>query len=464
MVTAVDGDVDRHVADHPHVPLGRVRAEREPLALEAHLLLERAVARECRPVVGPVPSRVAERPHLARCHPRLRVREQAAPRRERRRGGVWRAELVGRVERQHLPPPRARRREPVDEGAAPRPRAGRPAARSDGAERRLTAPTARRTVYRVAVVAAERITIADVTPRSTAGAGPRRPASATRSRSRRRSSATATSRSAPSFATASRAAAGARQPLVAARERPLRRLVRGRHGRAASVRDRGLGRPPRGLARRARPQGRGRAGGPRGRARRGRGAVRRGAGRRLARGRAGLGASDRHGPPGAQPLELDVERERARFGAWYELFPRSWGGFAGVSQLVPELAALGFDVVYLPPIHPIGETNRKGRNNAERAKPGRCRQPVGDRRGRGRARRDPPGARHARRLRGARRGAARARDRARARLRDPDARPTIPGSREHPEWFQHRPDGSLKYAENPPKRYQDIHNFDWDTR
>ena len=67
-------------------------------------------------------------------------------------------------------------------------------------------------------------------------------------------------------------------------------------------------------------------------------------------------------------LAIDVERERARFGAWYELFPRSWGGFRGVAAVLPELAALGFDIVYLPPVHPIGDTNRKGRNNAERAR------------------------------------------------------------------------------------------------
>ena len=83
-------------------------------------------------------------------------------------------------------------------------------------------------------------------------------------------------------------------------------------------------------------------------------------------GRATVTAS--HGA--SPPLEVDVERERARAGVWYELFPRSWGGLAGVVEVVPELAELGFDVLYLPPIHPIGETNRKGRNNAERAAPG----------------------------------------------------------------------------------------------
>src|SRR5204863_4581511 len=67
---------------------------------------------------------------------------------------------------------------------------------------------------------------------------------------------------------------------------------------------------------------------------------------------------------------VDVERERARFGSWYELFPRSWGGFDGVRALLPRFAELGFDVLYLPPIHPIGRTNRKGRNNSETSRPG----------------------------------------------------------------------------------------------
>ena len=71
-----------------------------------------------------------------------------------------------------------------------------------------------------------------------------------------------------------------------------------------------------------------------------------------------------------RPFAIDVDRERARFGSWYELFPRSWGGFAGVEQALPELAELGFDVVYFPPIHPIGGTSRKGKNNALTAAPG----------------------------------------------------------------------------------------------
>src|SRR2546422_739990 len=81
-------------------------------------------------------------------------------------------------------------------------------------------------------------------------------------------------------------------------------------------------------------------------------------------------AGDRHGKVSSQTLEVDVDRVVARFGAWYELFPRSWGGFRGVAEILPRLAELGFDVVYLPPIHSIGETNRKGRNNAPVAEPG----------------------------------------------------------------------------------------------
>jgi len=66
---------------------------------------------------------------------------------------------------------------------------------------------------------------------------------------------------------------------------------------------------------------------------------------------AASGTPERHGSARSDTLELEVERERARSGAWYELFPRSFGGFAGVTELVPQLAALGFDVVYFPPIH-----------------------------------------------------------------------------------------------------------------
>jgi len=175
-----------------------------------------------------------------------------------------------------------------------------------------------------------------------------------------------------------------------------------------------------------------------------------------------LGASDRGEATRSGPLEVEVERQRARAGAWYELFPRSWGGLAGVTRVVPELAELGFDVVYLPPIHPIGRTNRKGRNNAERAQPGDVGSPwaIGATEG-------GHDAIHAELgddsdlagLVGALReyGMELALDLAL------QMSPDHPWLAEHPEWFQHRPDGTLKYAENPPKRYQDIHNLDWET-
>jgi starch synthase (maltosyl-transferring) len=79
---------------------------------------------------------------------------------------------------------------------------------------------------------------------------------------------------------------------------------------------------------------------------------------------------ERHGRVTLEPpLVIEVDRTRARFGAWYELFPRSWGGLKGVERQLPKLAELGFDVIYLPPIHPIGHTNRKGANNALTAGP-----------------------------------------------------------------------------------------------
>ena len=161
-------------------------------------------------------------------------------------------------------------------------------------------------------------------------------------------------------------------------------------------------------------------------------------------------------------LGVDCDREIARFSAWYELFPRSWGGFAGVQKVLPDLKRLGFDVVYLPPIHPIGRTNRKGRNNAERAQPGDVGSPwaIGATEG-------GHDAIHAELgddsdLAGLV-GALREHGMELALDLALQMSPDHPWLAEHPEWFQHRPDGTLKYAENPPKRYQDIHNLDWET-
>jgi starch synthase (maltosyl-transferring) len=161
-----------------------------------------------------------------------------------------------------------------------------------------------------------------------------------------------------------------------------------------------------------------------------------------------------------EPLELIVDRERARVGVWYELFPRSFGGFGGVEKAVPRLAELGFDVLYFPPVHPIGTTHRKGRNNALQAKKGDPGSPwaIGS----------PEGGHDAiapelgtvddlERLVAvaAEHGLELALDLAL------QCSPDHPWLKEHPEWFAHRPDGTLKYAENPPKKYQDIYNLDF---
>ena len=173
--------------------------------------------------------------------------------------------------------------------------------------------------------------------------------------------------------------------------------------------------------------------------------------------------AERHGATRLPPnLGLEVDRVRARFSSWYELFPRSWGGLKAVEEQIPAIADLGFDVLYFPPIHPIGRKNRKGRNNALDRRPRRSRLAVRDRRGRGRPRRRAPRARDDGRLRGAVRDRARARHGRGARPRAQRVgRPPV--ADRAPEWFLQRPDGTIKYAENPPKKYQDIYNFNWDT-
>jgi starch synthase (maltosyl-transferring) len=173
-------------------------------------------------------------------------------------------------------------------------------------------------------------------------------------------------------------------------------------------------------------------------------------------------STDRHGEVVSGRLEVDVDRVLARFGAWYELFPRSFGGFRGVAGVLPRLAELGFDVVYLPPIHPIGTTNRKGRNNALVAEPGDPGSPwaIGSELG-GHGAIDPG------------LGTWADFDALVAAARDAglelaldfaiQCSPDHPWLREHPEWFNRRPDGTLKYAENPPKRYQDIYNVNFES-
>jgi starch synthase (maltosyl-transferring) len=176
-----------------------------------------------------------------------------------------------------------------------------------------------------------------------------------------------------------------------------------------------------------------------------------------------LGAKDRHSKASlARPLEVDVERERAGFGAWYELFPRSWGGFKGVQKALPQLAELGFDVIYLPPVHPIGTTNRKGRNNALTAEQGDPGSPwaIGG----------PDGGHDAIHPElGTQKDFDRLVEAARKHGLEValdfaiQCSPDHPWLKAHPEWFNRRPDGTLKYAENPPKRYQDIYNVNFDS-
>ncbi len=159
----------------------------------------------------------------------------------------------------------------------------------------------------------------------------------------------------------------------------------------------------------------------------------------------------------SDPIPLWVDRERAVFSAWYELFPRSEGGLrATADNAVPRVAAMGFDVLYLPPIHPIGISHRKGPNNTLVAGPGDPGSPwaIGSSDG-GHTAIDPE------------LGtiddfeylvqAARDHDMEIALDYALQCSPDHPWVKEHPAWFHHRPDGSIKYAENPPKKYQDIY-------
>jgi starch synthase (maltosyl-transferring) len=173
-------------------------------------------------------------------------------------------------------------------------------------------------------------------------------------------------------------------------------------------------------------------------------------------------ARDRTGTASSEVYEVDVDRELARFGSWYELFPRSWGGFEGVRKLLPQFAELGFDVLYLPPVHPIGRTNRKGRNNTLTAGPNDPGSPwaIGSAEGGHDAIHSELGtpAEFKRLVAEAKKhGLEIAIDFA------IQCSPDHPWLKEHPEWFNRRPDGTLKYAENPPKKYQDIYNVNFES-
>ena len=175
----------------------------------------------------------------------------------------------------------------------------------------------------------------------------------------------------------------------------------------------------------------------------------------------------RHGD--ASGLPLHVDRQRAAFSAWYELFPRSaaleegrHGTFADVQGHLPYVAAMGFDVLYFPPIHPIGRERRKGRNNTLTPEPGDVGSPwaIGAQEG---GHKDVLPA-------------LGTLDDFRTLVQAANAQgieiamdiafqcaPDHPYVLAHPDWFRKRPDGSVQYAENPPKKYQDIYPFDFET-
>jgi starch synthase (maltosyl-transferring) len=167
-------------------------------------------------------------------------------------------------------------------------------------------------------------------------------------------------------------------------------------------------------------------------------------------------------------LPIMVEDERAAFSAWYELFPRSYGkeiGQHGTLQDViahlPYVAGMGFDVIYLPPIHPIGQAYRKGKNNAVCAEPNDVGSPwaIGSPQGGHKAIHPQLGTTddfHALVAAAADRNIEIALDIAF------QCSPDHPYVREHPDWFRSRPDGTIQYAENPPKKYQDIYPFDFE--
>jgi starch synthase (maltosyl-transferring) len=169
-------------------------------------------------------------------------------------------------------------------------------------------------------------------------------------------------------------------------------------------------------------------------------------------------------------LTIVVDPVRARFSAWYEFFPRSTaaeagkhGTFSDCEKLLPYVAEMGFNVIYLPPIHPIGLTFRKGRNNSPQAQPGDVGSPwaIGSADGGHKSIHPDLGT-----VEDFRRLVSRmkALDISIALDIAFQAAPDHPYVREHEAWFRKRPDGTIQYAENPPKKYQDIYPFDFESK
>ena len=168
-------------------------------------------------------------------------------------------------------------------------------------------------------------------------------------------------------------------------------------------------------------------------------------------------------------LRVTVDREKARYSAWYEMFPRSTaaepgrhGTFRDCEARLDYIERLGFDVLYLPPIHPIGSSFRKGKNNSTTAEPGEPGSPwaIGSKEGGHTAIHAELGT-----IEDFRHLVAAAADKGIELALDIafQCSPDHPWVVEHPEWFKHRADGTIQYAENPPKKYQDIYPLDFES-
>ncbi|NOS93702.1 MAG: alpha-1,4-glucan--maltose-1-phosphate maltosyltransferase [Cyclobacteriaceae bacterium] len=171
----------------------------------------------------------------------------------------------------------------------------------------------------------------------------------------------------------------------------------------------------------------------------------------------------------AHELQVLVETKKANFSAWYEFFPRSsslepgkHGTFQDCAKLLPRISKMGFDVLYFPPIHPIGKLNRKGKNNNVRAQKGEPGSPwaIGS---------DEGGHKSVLPALGTLEDFKKLVADAKALGIDIamdiafQCAPDHPYVKEHPDWFKQRPDGSIQYAENPPKKYQDIYPFNFES-
>ncbi len=172
----------------------------------------------------------------------------------------------------------------------------------------------------------------------------------------------------------------------------------------------------------------------------------------------------------SKDFKVYVDRKKARFSTWYEFFPRSasetpgqHGTFKDCERLLPRVQNMGFDVLYLPPIHPIGEVNRKGKNNTEKAQEGDVGSTWGIGSKHGGHKDIHPELGSLNEFKALIKSAKKynievAMDYAL------QAAPDHPWVKEHPEWFKWRPDGTVQYAENPPKKYQDILPIYWEGK